>query len=69
MYDFIEDYPGNKARTLALAKAEADERTWCDEVDDEFVYRQLASPEFDLYMEMIMSDLHDDTSNVYAYIQ
>ena len=68
MYDFIEDYPGAKTQTLALAKAEADKRTWCDEVDDELIYKQISSPEFNLYMEMIFSENSEDTSNVYSYI-
>lgn len=54
MYNFIEDYPGAKSQIFALAKAEADRRTWCDEVDDELIYKQISSPEFNLYMEMIL---------------
>lgn len=69
MYNFIEDYPGDKSRALALAKAEADKRMWCDDVDDELIYSQLLSPEFNLYMEMIFADPHEDTSNAYAFIR
>ena len=56
-------------KTLALnaAKAEADTRRWFDEVDEEAIYSQLASPEFALYMEMLFSDAPEDSSNVYAY--
>ncbi len=55
MYDFIENYPGDKAMALNAAKAEADNRRWFDEVDEEAVYRQLASPEFALYIEMVLN--------------
>ena len=68
MYDFIEDYPGDKSRTLAAAKAEADTREWCDEIDDELIFRQISSPEFNLYMQMIFAETSEDTSNVYSYI-
>jgi hypothetical protein len=67
MNNFIEDYPGNKSRTLEAAKTEADTRRWFDEVDEEAIYSQLASPEFALYMEMLFSDAPEDSSNVYAY--
>lgn len=67
MNNFIEDYPGNKSRTLDAAKAESDTRRWFDEVDEEAIYSQLASPEFALYMEMLFSDAPEDSSNVYAY--
>jgi hypothetical protein len=67
MNDFIEDYPGNKTQALNAAKAEADTRRWFDEVDEEAIYSQLASPEFALYMEMMFSDAPEDSSNVYAY--
>lgn len=67
MNDFIEDYPGNKTQALNVAKAEADTRRWFDEVDEEAIYSQLASPEFSLYMEMLFSDAPEDSSNVYAY--
>ena len=67
MNDFIEDYPGNETQALNAAKAEADTRRWFDEVDEEAIYSQLASPEFALYMEMLFSDAPEDSSNVYAY--
>lgn len=55
MYNFIEDYPGDKTRTIAAAKAETDNRRWFDEVDEEAIYSQLASPEFALYLEMVLN--------------
>lgn len=53
MCNFIEDYPADKARTLASARHLADKMNWCDSIDEETIYRQLASPEFRLYQEMI----------------
>lgn len=67
MNDFIVDYPGNKSQALSAAKAEADNRRWFDEMDQEAVYRQLSSPEFALYMEILFSDAPEDSSSVYAY--
>ena len=53
MCNFVEDYPGLKSRTLAAAKEEADNRQWFDQVDEEEIYRQLSSPEFSLYLEIV----------------
>ena len=53
MNNFVEDYPGAESRTIAAAKAEADNRQWFDQVDEEEVYRQLSSPEYKLYLEMV----------------
>lgn len=68
MNNFIENYPGSKSQTLSAAKAEADNRRWFDEVDEDTIYSQLASPEFALYMEMIFCETPEDSSNVYSYI-
>ena len=53
MSTFIEDYPGAKSRTLAAAKEEADNRQWFDQVDEEEIYRQMSSPEYRLYLEIV----------------
>lgn len=68
MNNFVEDYPGAESRTIAAAKAEADNRQWFDQVDEEEVYRQLSSPEYKLYMEMVLSDSMEESSNVYNYL-
>lgn len=53
MYNFIEDYLVCKTQALASAKKTADNMQWCDSIDNERIYGQLASPEFRLYEEMI----------------
>lgn len=53
MYNFIEDYLACKTQALASAKKTADDMNWCDSIDDEQIYAQLASPEFRLYEEMV----------------
>ena len=51
MFNFIEDYLYDPA--LAIANAQKSPRSWHNEVDEESIYSQLASPEFRLYEEMI----------------
>lgn len=68
MSNFVEDYPDSKSCTLAAAKAEADNRHWFDQVDEEEIYRQLSSPEYKLYLEMIFSDSNEEISKVYTYL-
>lgn len=68
MNNFVEDYPGTESRTIAAAKAEVDNRQWFDQVDEEEVYRQLSSPEYKLYLEMVLSDSMEESSNVYNYL-
>lgn len=53
MYNFIEDYLACKTQALASAKKTADNMNWCDSIDNEQIYAQLASPEFRLYEEMV----------------
>lgn len=54
MNSFVEDYPADQARTLAFAIEEARKRNLCNEIDEDLVYRQIASPEFRLYEEIIL---------------
>lgn len=54
MNNFIEEYLSNHAQAVASAVAEADSRRWYDEVEQEMIDRQIASPEFRLYEEMIL---------------
>lgn len=54
MCDFVQDFPADKAGTLASAIQEAGRIKWFEHIDDETIYCQLASPEFRLYEEIIM---------------
>lgn len=53
MSTFIEDYLSNPS--LAIAEAENRPMSWADEVDDDFIYSQLSTPEFRLYEAVIMA--------------
>ena len=68
MSNFVEEYPGNKAQVLASAIREAGERTWWNEIDDDLIYNQIASPEFKLYEEVIFSEAVNESrrSGVYS---
>ena len=53
MNSFIVAYLSNPAQAIAEARKAAAEKSWCDEIDDEKIYAQLATPEFRLYEQMI----------------
>ena len=56
MKDFIETYLADKNQALRAAREEAAKMRWCDSMDDEMIYAQLASPEFRLYQEIVFSE-------------
>ena len=56
IHDFIEEYLSDPAQAVSNARNEADQRFGSDEFDDEMIYREIASPEFRLYEEIIMAD-------------
>lgn len=53
MKTFIEDYVSDHSKAITDAVASGDSRQWHDSVDEEMIYRQIASPEFKLYQEII----------------
>lgn len=61
MKNFIEDYLQDPSQAIASAAASAS-KAWHDSIDDEMIYRQIATPEFRLYEEIIFcldaDDLH-----------
>lgn len=67
MFNFVEDYPGNKAQALATAKSMADRMQWCDGVDDDLICSQLESGEFRLYMEMVFCDAAEDSPRANSF--
>lgn len=70
MRNFIEDYLNNPASAIASAIESASLNEWCDDIDDELVYRQLASGEFRLYEEMIFCQSAEDAprANTFATV-
>lgn len=60
MRNFIEDYLDNPSQAVASA---ADNRTQLDRfdnIDEDMIYKQIASPEFRLYEEIIFCMAADD---------
>lgn len=55
MCNFIKDFPQNPAQTILMAKTLADRKFENLDIDDEIIYSQLASPEFKLYEEIVIS--------------
>lgn len=56
MRNFIEGYLADPAQAVSTARIEADQKFWNDEFDDEMIYREIATPEFRLYEEIVMAD-------------
>lgn len=54
MDTFIKNYLEDKELAMSYAISQADDLTWCDSVDEDMIYRQLSSPEFNLYQEIIL---------------
>lgn len=55
MSTFIEDYVLNPSQAIMSARQEADRRFSDMDCTDDLIYAQMASPEFRLYEEMILS--------------
>ena len=53
MNSFIEAYLNNPSQAIAEAHKAAAEKSWSDDIDDEMIYAQLATPEFRLYEQII----------------
>lgn len=60
MCTFIEDYLSNPSDAIAAARERANGKSWSDQVDERMIYREIASPEFRLYEEIIMSEPAED---------
>ena len=55
MSNFIEGYLEDPAQAVSEARAEANQRIWYDEFDDDMIYKELGRPEFRLYEEIIVA--------------
>ena len=53
MRTFIEDYLQNPSLAIANAQKSSSSSTWADNIDDETIYSQIASPEFALYQAIV----------------
>lgn len=63
MCDFIEDYLRNPSAAISEALRRVREMNGSARFDDQLVYRQIASPEFHLYEEMIFCPSVDEHSS------
>ncbi len=55
MKSFIEEYLQNPAQAIADARQTATTDNWYDNIDEEMIYAQIASPEFRLYESMVLA--------------
>lgn len=55
MKSFIEEYLQNPAQAIADARQTATTDNWYDNIDEEMIYAQIASPEFRLYEAMVLN--------------
>ena len=55
MSTFIEDYILNPSQAIMTARQEADRRFADMDCPDDLIYDQIASPEFRLYEEIVLS--------------
>lgn len=67
MCSFIEDYLSDPSAAIAMAQKRADSKSCFDEIDDRMIYRELASPEFRLYEEIIMSAPAEDAPRLKSF--
>ena len=54
MCTFIEDYLNSPS--AAIARAMNEQKNRLDGIDENLIYQQLASPEFRLYEDIVLSD-------------
>lgn len=60
MRNFIEDYLNNPSQAVASAADSLTHMDRFDNMDEDMIYRQIASPEFRLYEEIIFCMAADD---------
>ena len=67
MRTFIEDYLLDPVQAIADARNSAQTASWCDNIDEDMIYAQIASPEFRLYEAMIFSSQSDDRRDSHTF--
>lgn len=68
MRNFIEGYLADPAKAVSEARIEANQRFWYDGFDDDMIYKEIATPEFRLYEEIVMADDPEIFSHVGALV-
>ena len=54
MYNFIDDYLNNPSMAVAAASESSRNQKWYDSVDEESIYKELASAEYHLYEAIVI---------------
>lgn len=54
--DFIQGYLADPAQAVSEALVRANQRFLSDDFDEEIIYRELATPEFRLYEEIVLAE-------------
>ena len=68
MKSFIEDYLQDPSKAISEARM-CTELSWYDNIDEDMIYAQIASPEFRLYEAMVLcpsSEEHTGSHNFAA---
>lgn len=68
MRTFIEDYLADPAQAVADARLQAYRRFWDDDLNPEDIYKEIASPEFHLYQEMVLCETEEDSPHVSGFV-
>jgi hypothetical protein len=68
MRNFIEGYLADPAQAISEARLGARQRFWYDEFDDDMIYKEIATPEFRLYQEVVMADESENFSRVSSLV-
>lgn len=60
MNSFVADYLKDPSLAISGAQASCRQTMWLDNIDEDEIYRQLASGEFRLYEEIVLSSEIND---------
>ena len=67
MCSFIEEYLANPSQAVASAAQKVSVIDRFDAIDDEMIYKELASPQFRLYEEIIACSENENTPHASGY--
>ena len=68
MGTFIEEYLQDPSRAISSALKQLTETNRFEQVDDELIYQELATGEFRLYEEIILSQLSEESPSQRTFI-
>lgn len=68
MGTFIEDYLQNPSQAISSALKQINKTNWSEQVDDDAIYAQLATGEFRLYEEIVLSQIPEISPTSENYV-